>query len=80
MYVFIPGGASLYTYRYTYIPQTKVVAETGSGFCFYKSLMKWKLLLGTKSMESSIEREGNGIVCEFGNFCMRDFCKDSKIS
>ena len=37
-------------------------------------------LLGTNSMESSIEREGNGIVCEFGNFCMRDFCKDSKIS
>ena len=36
------------------------------------------LLLGTNSMESSIEREGNGIVCEFGNFCMRDFCKDSK--
>ena len=35
-------------------------------------------LLGTNSMESSIEREGNGIVCEFGNFCMRDFCKDSK--
>ena len=69
------------SYIYLHTTNQSSCRNVGSGFCFYKSLMKWKLLLGTKSMESSIEREGNGIVCEFGNFCMREiFAKIVKFS